>query len=93
MKRRLCVVHRCVSDCAHICAAHIFPQERRREFEANLEKIGLHLETEDKTVSYFKTNRLHHLVAYMRRHNKYLQKDELSPLYYCKGNVQQGESL
>lgn len=26
-------------------------QERRREFEANLEKIGLHLETEDKTES------------------------------------------
>jgi hypothetical protein len=29
----------------------VFVQERRREFEANLKKAGLELETEDKLVS------------------------------------------
>lgn len=28
----------------------VYPQERRRAFEANLEKRGLELETEDKSV-------------------------------------------
>lgn len=31
----------------YVCAS---PQERRKEFEANLEKAGLELETEDKSV-------------------------------------------
>lgn len=39
------------SECvAHACGLCVFLQERRREFEANLEKAGLELETEDKSV-------------------------------------------
>jgi len=35
----------------HVFVWHLF-QERRREFEANLEKSGLELETEDKSVRF-----------------------------------------
>ena len=34
---------------AGLCG-HVYLQERRKEFEANLEKAGLELETEDKAV-------------------------------------------
>lgn len=37
------------------------PQERRREFEANLEKAGLELETDDKSVRNSSTECLRHL--------------------------------
>lgn len=34
---------------------HVYLQERRKEFEANLEKAGLELETEDKSVRNVET--------------------------------------
>lgn len=34
---------------SNVCG-HVYLQERRKEFEANLEKAGLELETEDKSV-------------------------------------------
>lgn len=33
-----------------------FLKERRKVYEANLEKVGLMLETEDKSVSYWLTD-------------------------------------
>lgn len=48
-----------------LCA---YPQERRREFEANLEKAGLELETEDKSVRNSTTELQHHLVDSFLRH-------------------------
>lgn len=38
-----------------------FLKERRREFEANLEKAGLELETEDKSVSFWTEVHKYHL--------------------------------
>lgn len=35
---------------ANVFGLCVYPQERRRAFEANLEKRGLELETEDKSV-------------------------------------------
>lgn len=43
-------------------------QERRREFEANLEKAGLELETDDKSVRNSTTEYLRHLVDSLLRH-------------------------
>lgn len=47
---------------SHACGLCVCPQERRKEFEANLEKAGLELETEDKSVSNSTTEQLLHLV-------------------------------
>lgn len=46
----------------------VCPQERRREFEANLEKAGLELEMDDKSVRNPTTEYLHHLVDCRLRH-------------------------
>lgn len=43
-------------------------QERRKEFEANLVKIGLELETEDKDVRKPSTERSCHLVDTLQMH-------------------------
>lgn len=40
---------------------HVYLQERRKEFEGNLEKAGLELETEDKTVRNPETWKQRHL--------------------------------
>lgn len=57
-KRAEAVVRLCGSHaCGFVC-----PQERRREFEANLEKAGLELELDDKTVRNPNAELLHHLV-------------------------------
>lgn len=51
------------------------PQERRRAFEANLEKDGLELETEDKSVRGSSTGQLRHLVdSLIRRVHVFLEK-------------------
>lgn len=56
--------------CSHTCSSCVCvcSQERRREFEANLEKAGLELETEDKIVRSSSTEQLRHLVDYMLWH-------------------------
>lgn len=53
---------------SHVCHLCVYPQERRREFEANLEKAGLELETDDKTVRNTSTEHQHHLVDSFLRH-------------------------
>lgn len=52
----------------------VCPQERRREFEANLEKAGLELETDDKTVRNPNTEYLHHLVDFTLSHIIFYRK-------------------
>ena len=59
---------------SYTCGLCVYPQERRREFEANLEKAGLELETEDKSVRNSTTERLHHLVDSLLRHRVVLRK-------------------
>lgn len=51
-----------------LCGLCVYPQERRRAFEANLEKAGLELETEDKAVRNSTTEHLPHLVDSLQRH-------------------------
>lgn len=55
----------------------VHPQERRREFEANLEKVGLELETDDKAVRNSTTEYLHHLVDGLQRHTMLYRKKVL----------------
>lgn len=57
--------------CVCVC---IYPQDRRREFEANLEKEGLELETEDKSVRDPTTEYLHHLVDSLLRRTTFSRK-------------------
>lgn len=53
----------CMALCgSYVCGLCFSPQERRKEFEANLEKAGLELETEDRSVRNSATEYLHHLV-------------------------------
>lgn len=53
---------------AHACGFRPYSQERRKEFEANLEKAGLQLETEDKSVRKSTTEHSRHLVDSLLRH-------------------------
>ena len=48
----------------------IYPQERRREFEANLLKAGLELEKDDKSVSSDSAQQ-QHLVDNLQRHSTF----------------------
>lgn len=52
----------------HACALCPYSQERRKEFEANLVKAGLQLETEDKSVRKSSTEHSRHLVDSFLRH-------------------------
>lgn len=52
---------------AHACGFRLYSQERRKEFEANLEKAGLQLETEDKSVRKSTTEHSRHLVDSLLR--------------------------
>lgn len=53
-----------------------FLQERRREFEANLEKAGLELETEDKSVRFWDTHAPHccTFIMHLLFHSIFLSK-------------------
>lgn len=64
----------------------VFVQERRREFEANLRKAGLELETEDKSVSYPSVARWCSLVVIMQQHITLLQGGEYLSRAFLKGN-------
>lgn len=55
-------------ECVWLSCLCVYLQERRREFEANLVKVGLELETEDKSVRNSTTEHLHHLVDSLLRH-------------------------
>lgn len=48
-------------------SGHVYLQERRKEFEANLEKAGLELETEDKSVRSSDTWKQRHLQLIRQR--------------------------
>lgn len=52
---------------------HVYLQERRKEFEANLEKAGLELETEDKSVRNAEARKQRHLQLIRQRRRNALK--------------------
>lgn len=67
-------VHLSVYDFRFVACVFVYPQERRREFEANLEKEGLELESEDKSVRNSTEEYLLPLVDLMLRHSTFFKK-------------------